>query len=238
WVTLALAFVMSPAQSQRLPQMGQHKSWSDAEKKEFLSFIRSGKQAPAQGGTLTAATGAGALKQGGAHKARYITVDLVSDTLLTYDANGKLRSDNTSLGGRLLLGSHIFSWMRFYTGGQYSRMGRDRYDGMEARVEHWKLPAGLEFALIPLGTPQTRYVLLRAGASAHYFATKAEKTDFTVPLADWRGAWDLGLGYEWQIPGSRWRLHLSAEGYRSIERKASEDRFAGLMGSGGLVFTF
>ncbi|MBI4667595.1 MAG: hypothetical protein HY747_00150 [Elusimicrobia bacterium] len=105
-------------------------------------------------------------------------------------------------------------------------------------VREFQAPSGLELALIPLGTPHTRYIILRGGASAHYFTKPKgyQSNDFEAPLQGLRGAWNLGLGYEWQIADSNWRIHTLLEGYKSFERRGS-DRFFGAGLTAGFVYT-
>jgi hypothetical protein len=115
-------------------------------------------------------------------------------------------------------------------------MGQDKLDGTRAHFAHVEVPLGLELALIPLGTPHTRYFILRGGVSSHHFIGAGKKTDFKAPLLAWRPAWNLGLGYEWQFDNSNWRFHSVAEGYRSFAGKGAP--FYGIGLSTGFVYTF
>lgn len=220
------------------PDLNNQERWNDADKKKFLDYLRSGESLfNGIGDKLVTANGNGgpALKL---HKARFLTLAPFTDTLLIQNAERKIETESTTVGGQILIGTHIFSWVRCFAGARYSAYRRDRLDGDRSKIEHLHLPAGIEFALIPLGTPQTRYIILRLGGAAHHFLTAAEKSDFRLDLIDWRYSWNAGLGYEWQIPDSRWRLHLAAEGYRSIEEKKGDLRFFGTGASLGLVLTF
>jgi hypothetical protein len=99
------------------------------------------------------------------------------------------------------------------------------------------VPAGLEFALVPLSTPQTRYVLLRLGAVAANVSGTANRGDFAAPILGASAAWDLGLGYEWQIADSRWRINAALDGLHSISNR-SNISYYGLGGTLAAVYTF
>jgi hypothetical protein len=216
----------------QLPDLRDQASWTEKEKKEFLGFVRSGQPAPSEGQVkaVAAANGRGAM-----HKARYASLALVTDTMIIDTGGGRSKTETTTLGPKLLVGGHVFSWVRYYAGIKYNRVGQDKLDGTRAHLSHLEVPAGIELALIPLGTPHTRYVLLRGGVSGQSFAGPARKSDFNAPLAGWHTAWNLGLGYEWQFDNSNWRFHTLAEGYRSI---GGGTRFYGTGLTAGFVYTF
>jgi len=126
--------------------------------------------------------------------------------------------------------------MRINAGLQYSGIEQTKKDGKKVRLNHFQFPIGIELALIPLGTPHTRYVILRAGVSAHYVDANQDDKDFDNSLLGLRGSWNLGLGYEWQFSNSHWRFHVLAEGQKSISKeKGSEFVGAGL--SFGFAYT-
>jgi hypothetical protein len=231
---LLLSLACVPAFSAALPDLHAQADWTDKEKKEFLDFLKSGAQAPAYGQVKYVAPEKGG--SSGVSKARYLTLDLATDTM-TLDRGGFSRTEATTFGPRLIAGGHLFSWVRYYAGLQYNRIGQNRLDGTRMQTDHFQVPAGLELALIPLGTPHTRYVLLRGGVSEHYFSGGAGTAHYRLPLAGWRPAWNVGVGYEWQFDNSNWRWHALAEGYRSF---AGGDRtqFYGLGVTAGLVRTF
>jgi hypothetical protein len=56
-------------------------------------------------------------------------------------------------------------------------------------------------------------------------------------MPGWHAAWNLGLGYEWQIPDTRWRMHVLAEGCRSFVRHDSPE-FYRLGLTAGAAYTF
>ena len=80
-------------------------------------------------------------------------------------------------------------------------------NGQKARLNHYEFPAGFELALIPLGTPHTRYVLLRGGVAVHYIQGNRRDADFDTTLLGVRGTWNAGLGYEWQIAETNWHQY-------------------------------
>jgi len=207
----------APAFAQDPPAMNRQDAWTDSDKKAFLRYLNS--NAPAASGQVKEFAAPASSGRSYARKARYLTLEVLSDTLVSVDPAGKGTSLPAALGGRLIAGGHLFTWIRYYAGAQYSRLKQERLDGTTAHLTHVMVPLGLEFALIPLGTPQTRYVLLRAGVAVSNVSGSGSKADFAAPLLGSTLAWNLGLGYEWQVPDSRWRLHLLAEGYKSVGKK-------------------
>jgi hypothetical protein len=224
----------APAFPAALPDLHDQAGWSDKEKKEFLDFLKSGAQAPINGQVKYVAPEKGSSSS--PSRARYLTINLATDTM-ALERGGSARTGATTLGPRLMAGGHLFSWVRYYAGLQYNQIRQDRLDGTRLHAAHLQVPAGIELALIPLGTPHTRYVLLRGGVSEHFFGGGADAAHYKLPLSGWRPAWNLGLGYEWQFDNSNWRFHALAEGYRSF---AGGDRtqFSGLGLTAGFVRTF
>ncbi len=233
---LTICFLLSCAASARaesLPNLHSQAAWGEKEKKEFLGFLKSNQAVPA-GQVKQIAAGDDARRS--PSKARYASLALVSDMMILDAGGGRTKTETTTFGPKLLAGGHIFSWVRYYSGIKYNRVGQEKLDGTRAHLSHIEVPLGLELALIPLGTPHTRYFLLRGGVSEHYFYGSAKKSDFKNPLLGWRPAWNLGLGYEWQFDNSNWRFHSLAEGYRTFS--ASSTRFYGLGLTAGFVYTF
>jgi len=229
-----LACCPAHAGAARLPDLRSQASWSEKEKKEFLNFLNTNQPVPA-GQVRAVANGAGG--RAAQRKARYASLGLASDTLIIDAGGGRSDTETTTLGGKLLVGGHLFSWVRYYAGVKYNRVGQDKLDGSRAHLSHVEVPAGLELALIPLGTPHTRYMLLRAGVSSHHFSGPASAADFRAPLKGWHPAWNLALGYEWQFDNSSWRFHSLAEGYRSFYR-SGKTQFYGIGLTAGFVRTF
>lgn len=220
--------------AETLPNLRDQAAWGEKEKKEFLGFLKSNQAIPAgQVKQIAAGNGNGGRAPS---KARYASLAMASDTLILDIGGGRSKTETTTLGPKLLVGGHVFSWVRYYAGVKYNRVGQEKLDGTRAHLSHVEIPLGLELALIPLGTPHTRYFLLRGGVSEHYFYGSAKKADFKTPLLGWRPAWNLGLGYEWQFDNSNWRFHSLAEGYRTFS--ASSTRFYGIGLTAGFVYTF
>ncbi len=232
----ALACLAPAASAASLPDLHDQAAWSEKEKREFLGFLKSGQPAPVNGGQVKAVPGGGGT-YAAPRKARYASLALETDTLVLDEGGGRTVTETTTIGPKLLVGGHLFSWVRYYAGLKYNRIGQQRTDGTRAHLSHFEVPAGIEFALIPLGTPQTRYVLLRAGLSEHYFSGPGTKADYKAPLLGWRPAWNLGLGYEWQFDNSNWRFHTLAEGYRSFGG-GGRTLFYGAGLTAGFVYTF
>ncbi len=217
-----------------LPDLENQAVWSEKEKAEFLKYLKGGQPVPS--GQVKVVAGPGDTRSG-PRKAKYASLALVSETLVLDAGGGRTITEHAGLGGKLLAGGHLFSWVRYYAGVKYGRVGQERLDGRRAHLSHIEVPAGLELALIPLGTPHTRYFLLRGGVSSHYFSGPGGKADFQAPLLGWHPAWNLGLGYEWQFDDSRWRFHALAEGCRSFSR-GGRTPFYGLGLTAGFVRTF
>ena len=234
FLALLLLFSAAAARAAALPDLKNQAAWTEKEKQEFLGFLKSSQQLPAAGQVKYVAPEKGG--RGNFSKARYASLALETDTLIINTGGGRTKTESTTIGPKLLVGGHMFSWVRYYAGLKYNRIGQDKMDGGRAQLSHLEVPLGVELALIPLGTPQTRYVLLRGGVSEHYFSGQAKKSDFGAPLLGWRPAWNLGLGYEWQLANTNWRWHTLAEGYRSFSTGGTQ--FYGLGLTGGLVYTF
>lgn len=221
--------------AQTTPDLKRQDVWTEKDKKEFLKLLKSGPALPVEGEVkAVAAPAGGAVK---ARKARYITLGGFSDTVLTVAADEKVNTEATSAGPKLLVGGHIFSWVRYYAGAGYTRVKQAKLDGTRASLDHFRVPVGVELALIPLGTPHTRYVILRGGLSAHRFSSGADKSEFGTSLLGWHGSYDIALGYEWQFADTNFRVHALAEGYRSI-LKSGSPKFYGVGLAGGVVYTF
>lgn len=221
------------ARAQALPDLKKQAAWGEKEKKEFLGYLRSSQPMPSGQVKYTSPESG----RKAPSKARYASLALVSDTLIIDIGGGRRRTETTTLGPKLLAGGHIFSWVRYYAGVKYNRIGQEKLDGTRAHLSHIEVPVGLELALIPLGTPHTRYFILRGGVSSHNFSGPAKKSDFSAPLLGWRPAWNLGLGYEWQFDSSNWRFHSLAEGCRSFSG-GGKPQFSGIGLTAGFVYTF
>lgn len=234
--SLLISFLLlsaAPAAAQKLPDLGGQAAWTEKEKQEFLKYIKSDRTAVPSG--QVKAQPASRSASAAARKARYLSLGFSAEEFSTENSAARVSSVSSGLGARLLAGGHLFSWVRYYGGLRYGRLGQERLDGTVARLSHVEVPAGIELALIPLGTPHTRYILIRGGVSAHSFAG-ARKAEFADPLVGWRMAWNLGLGYEWQLPDSNWRANLAAEGYKSFSGRSPQ--FYGLGVSAAAAYTF
>jgi len=221
--------------AQGLPDLKNQAGWKEQDKQDFLKFLKSGRQAP-EAGQVKSAPGESERKWA-LRKARYITLSLASDSVITVNSAGRRTTAAPTFGPDLLAGGHLFSWVRYYFGVKYNHLHQRKLDGERARLTHYEIPLGLEFALIPLGTPQTRYVLMRLGVSSHNFAGSAKKTDFDPSLLGWHEAWNVGLGYEWQFAESNFRMNILGSACKSFVSKHSPEFYrAGL--TLGLAYTF
>jgi len=224
------------------PNLKNQSAWTEADKKAFLQYLDSGKQAPIFGNVnLKNVEGeepqSEQLYNFNSAKAKYINFSALTNSMYTVGNDNVRHPISHNLGGKILIGGHIFTWVRFYFGVQYSALDQTMKNGQKARLNHYEVPAGFELALIPLGTPQTRYVILRGGASAHYIEGNREDSDFDNSLLGYRGTWNLGLGYEWQIPNTSWRFNTLIEGFKSISKEEGS-KFTGAGLTTGTVYTF
>jgi len=224
-----------PAGALTPPDLASQKAWGEGDKKAFLEFLKSNQPMPAAGNVKEVTTPKG--YEATTHKARYLGLSLLTDTVYTETSDGTLHRESTTLGPKVMVGGHLFTWLRYYGGVQYNSLKQNKLDGSQARLSHFQVPLGLEVALVPLGTPQTRYVLLRGGLAAHYVAGPDSDSDFKAPILGLRGTWNAALGYEWQVYNSDWRLNALVEGYRSISRQGGAN-FYGLGLTLGAAYTF
>lgn len=230
-VVFFLCFFAGAARAQTLPDMNDQRAWTESDKQTFLKYLQSSQKMPA--GQVKE------IEDGEAEPlrpARYVTLDLLADTLYPVGRGGHIETDPAAWGFRALAGTHLFTWVRAFTGLQYDPMSQRKLGGGTAELQHFEVPAELEFALIPLGQDQTRNVLIRAGAALHEI-TGAPSYDFSAPVTGFRPTWNLGLGFEYQVPDTPWRVHALAEGYRSMYGEYGTD-FYGLDISAGAAYTF
>lgn len=236
---LLLLLLLLPAVLRAQPDLGKQDAWGDKEKKEFLEYLRSGQGAAAPGQVRSVKLEGTSSKSWSPRKPFYLSAAFAADSLMTVGGNGALRREGLGLGPKVLAGGHIFTWLRYYAGAMNTPFRQEKIDGTRPLVNHFQFPVGLEVALVPLGTPHTRYLLLRAGTAAHYFDGRGQAaSDFKTPLLGWQTSWNGGLGYEWQISDTRWRLNGLVEGYHYMLRQGSTARFSGLGFTLGAVYTF
>lgn len=186
-------------------------AWTDSDKAEFLNYLDSGKEPPISGQVRSVRPALSeARDEPSAQKPFYLTVEAVGGVTVT-EAQGSAPSDQeATIGPRLTFGGHLFSWIRFFAAFEYDSLNELHLDGTRSGVDHFQIPIGLELCLIPLGSPQTQYILLRGGFGTHLFNTGTASSLFVNPVVGVEETWDLGLGYEWQIRESHLRFHALA----------------------------
>lgn len=221
--------------AQALPDLKNQAEWTEKEKQDFLKFLKSGQQVNITGEVKEVSHGKKGRQR--LRKARYFTLNVIGDSLIIKSDDGKVDTEPMTIGGKVLIGGHLFSWVRYYGGLKYSKFSQDKIDGTKAKLSHFEIPAGIEFALIPLGTPHTRYVLMRAGFSYHNISGSAKESDFKTSMLGRHTAWNIGLGYEWQFSNSNWRFHVLTEACRSFSGNDTPE-FYGLGFTTGLAYTF
>ncbi len=211
---LASVLFLSGANLKAAPDLSNQRGWSFQDKKEFLQQLESNQPMPTGEVQYWQTPARDNLKQ-----ARFLSLSLGYEGFYCFDSEEKLLGDTQSFSSRLVYGWHLFSWVRFYAGLGYSKFEIPRPDATPHRIAHWKLPVAIELALIPLGTPHTRYVLLRFGANLHYFKEEKRSDDDAPTLnLGTRRSYNIGVGYEWQIAESNWRINTVLEGYQTVEK--------------------
>ncbi|MBI2519887.1 MAG: hypothetical protein HYV97_05710 [Bdellovibrio sp.] len=222
-----------------LPNLKNQRAWSSGDKKTFIEYLESGKQAPISGNVQNTQPVEPQSEDEANFdfaKAKYINFSLLTNSMYTVGHDNVRHSVSNNLGAKILFGTHIFSWVRSYFGMQYSGMDQKMKNGQKARLNHYEFPVGFELALIPLGTPHTRYVLLRGGVAGHYIEGNRHDSDFDTTLLGFRGTWNAGLGYEWQIAETSWRFNLLLEGFKSMSRE-NGSKFIGAGLTVGMAYT-
>ena len=219
-----------------LPPMHDQKAWTEADKAKFLQFLNT------KGGAMpTGEVAAGApATEGFAYASQPARSIQFSPTFLQLYPISSGHYSGTVYGppgAKVLLERHITPWLRTYAGLEYDGMSQRKRDGETSRLSRWAVPVGVEFALVPLATPQTRYVLIRLGLVASEVVGPGKRGDYDAPLLGGTAAYDLGLGYEWQIADTPWRVNATFDGLRSISSRAGVDYY-GLGMTAGVVYTF
>ncbi|MFI5362513.1 MAG: hypothetical protein ACHQ49_11130 [Elusimicrobiota bacterium] len=231
---ILLSAALAPfARAQTLPPLDQQKVWTEADKKDFLQYLNSNQPAPT--GTVR---DVGVPAAGGFSSRSAQALELGPDFVALFPLAGNRYAPTvvSQPGGRALYERHFAPWVRAYAGIEVNPLRQKRLDDQWTDLTRWSVPAGLEFALVPLSMPQTRCVLLRLGIAASDVAGPGARSDFNAPLMGTSAAWNLGLGYEWQIPDSRWRLNAAVDGLRSFTRNTTG--YYGLGATAAVVLTF
>jgi len=195
-----------------MPSLGDQQVWTQQDKATFLHYLNSNK--PMVSGQVREVS----LAENGLaapHSAWSLELGPASTTLFPFSERGGEPTARGTLGVRALYERHLTPWLRAYAGLEAESLRQARTDGSTAELMRWSVPAGIEFALVPLATPQTRYVLLRVGLDASQ-VSGAPGSDFSSPIVGTSAAWDIGLGYEWQIPNTSWRVNAALDGLRSM----------------------
>ena len=126
---------------------------------------------------------------------------------------------NSYTNGPLLLwGDHLFSWVRFAIGAQYSRIKIKLEQFAYTNLDKVSIPSFIELALIPLGSPHTRYLIFRGGIIGEYVwgsKTSIDAMDSinesNLNILGLTGSWYSLVGYEWQLGENFWRIHVAMD---------------------------
>jgi hypothetical protein len=233
----AIFFLAAAAvRAQTAPSLGTQPNWTDADKAEFLRYLNSNAPMPS-GAVSKAGPAASSADESNFHTARSLELGPASVVLFPFSGNHIGGTATGGPGARLVFEQHFEPWLRFYAGLEGETMRQREIGGQTASLTRWAAPAGLEFALVPLSTPQTRYVLIRLGIAPSNVSSAANRGDFSTPVLGASAAWDAGLGYEWQIAETPWRINAALDGLRSISNR-SNISYYGLGGTIAAVYTF
>jgi len=226
----------SPCRAQSAPSLNTQPSWTDADKAEFLKYLNSNAPMPSGSVSKSGATAASDTEFS-FHTARSLEVGPASALIFPYSGNHWSGAADGGPGARVVFEQHFEPWLRLYAGLEGETLKQRELNGQTASLTRLAAPVGLEFALVPLSTPQTRYVLMRLGIAPSNVSSAAKNSDFADPILGASAAWDLGLGYEWQIADSPWRINAAIDGLRSISNRANISYY-GLGGTIAAVYTF
>jgi hypothetical protein len=229
-----LSALAAGARAQTLPPLDQQKAWTEADKQQFLNYLNSNSPAP-KGDVKDVAAPAG--QNWSEHPARALEAGPASITLFPFSGNRYSGTVGPAAGGKILAEQHLVPWFRGYAGFEAEPLRQRRSDGAYAGLTRFAAPVGLEFALVPLSTPETRYVLLRAGIAASEITSSVKGSAFNTPLVGTSAAWNIGLGYEWQFANSNWRLNAALDGLRSIASRGGTGYY-GLGMTTAAAYTF
>jgi hypothetical protein len=230
------SFLAAAARAQTLPPLDAQKTWTDADKAEFLKYLNSNAPLPA-GSVSRAAPEASSDLEFTSRAARSLELGPATTSLFPYSGGHYSGTVDGGPGARVVFEQHYEPWMRFYAGLEGETLYQKERNGQTASLTRWAAPAGVEFALVPLSTPQTRYVLMRLGVAPAAVSAAANRNEFSTPILGASMAWDLGLGYEWQIPDSRWRINAAIDGLHSISNR-DDVSYYGLGATLAVVYTF
>lgn len=238
----AVALAASPCvRAEKPPPLSRQQTWTEKDKADFLKYLNSNQpSASGQSKELVLPSeqkAAEAGKKWSSHAARALEIGPAATVIYPFTQEGHIVTATPMYGGRMLYVQHFRPWIRGYLGLEVSAMRQRHKDDTWGRMTRWAVPVGLEFALVPLATPQTRYVLLRMGVVGSHVASPDQRSDFVAPIIGDSAAWNIGLGYEWQLADSNWRVNAAFDGLRAMEKK-DEVGYYGLGGTIGLAYTF
>lgn len=205
----------SGARAQSAPPLNSQQVWTEKDKADFLHYLNSNAPMPS-GQSQVKATAARSGESWSYREAQAVELGPASTMIFPFTGNGHATTAASLPGVRALYEKHFFPWLRGYGGLEAEALHQTRTDGAQGKLTRWAVPLGVEFALVPLATPQTRYVLLRLGIAVSDVAGADKRSSFAAPVLGTSAAWDLGLGYEWQIPDTTWRLNAALDGLRSM----------------------
>ncbi len=223
----------APCRAKAMPSLGDQRAWTQQDKVTFLHYLNSNK--PMISGQVREVS-LSENSLAAPHAAWSLELGPASTTLFPISGNGGGSPARGGFGARALYERHLTPWLRAYAGLEAESLSQARMNGSSADLMRWTVPAGIELALVPLATPQTRYVLLRVGLAASQ-VSGAPASDFSSPIVGTSAAWDVGLGYEWQIPDSNWRINAALDGLRSMGDRDGVGYY-GLGAAAALVRTF
>jgi len=199
------------------PNLKRQQKWTKKEKDNFINGIQRNRGATYQDKDITLFEKTDQNKLFGNHAGKYLSLSyhLGRYTSLAGDNFGY----NSYTNGPLLLwGDHLFSWVRFALGAQYSKIRIKLKEYDYASFDKVSVPTFIELALIPLGSPHTRYLIFRGGVIGDYvWGSKAAKeamnfnNESNLNILGLTGSWYSLAGYEWQLGENFWRIHVAMD---------------------------
>ncbi len=186
-----------------VPNLKNQKKWSASEKNNFFKFLKKEgglDDAPNKSVTLESELSQSLV---GDHYGTYLGAGYRFHSIFFHDLE---KTDWGSFlhGPELTLGRPLLSWFRLALSASYvvnQNSARSPIPRLSRRLHGIGAALFAEAALIPLGSPFTRYLLLRAGMSVEQLWSRDNAvTRFRAsPLAS--------AGYEWQLGENFFRFN-------------------------------
>lgn len=217
-----ICFVLQFPVAWSRPQLAGQQNWSKKDKDQFIQSIKGSGSIFDRNKKVAISPRPEERAKIGNHDSKYI--------MMHYDGGRSLSLSTQNFGVNhyrhgpaIYFGNHLFSWIRYALGTEYHQVRMKMLPYDYYYLSEITIPLWFEFALIPLGSPHTRYLILRSGLQGNYLWGKTEeitqlnlnnpeiKTSTESPdVLGLSTYWITGLGYEWQLGENFWRVHVLA----------------------------